>query len=200
MRDRHVIYGNLVLVLGPAGDPVSVPEAKDQSRVLVDLEDHLLESYIESATGHMDGRDGILNRALMTQTWDYMLPYFPVESCLMLPLAPVQSITSITYKDTNGAPQTFSGSNYSLSADKHHQPKVHLGPTASWPATQAVPDAVTIRAVYGYTKVPEPIRQAIVLLAAHFFENREGVLVGEIAVELPFGIRALLEPYMRASF
>lgn len=196
----RVMHGNLTLVTPPQGDPVSVPDAKDQARVLHAAEDLLVESLIEAATAHLDGRDGILGRALMTQTWDYTLPCFPVESCIPLPLAPVQSIVSITYRDPNGSLLTFAGANYALSADRHWNPKVQLAVGASWPGTRDEPDAVKIQAVYGYTQVPMPIRHAITLLVAHWFANREPVNVGNITSELPFGVQALLAPYMRTSF
>lgn len=194
----RLIYGNLALVTAPPLPVVSVAEVKEQSRIQESESDDLIESYIEAATAHLEGRDGILGRALVTQTWDYSLPCFPVESCIALPLAPVQSITSITYKDENGNPQTFPGANYFLSADKNWQPKVYLGYNASWPGTRDEPDAVTIRAVYGYTVVPLPIKQAIVLLTAHQYENREPL--GDAMEELPFSVRALIEPFMRTSF
>jgi hypothetical protein len=37
--------------------------------------------------------------------------------------------------------------------------------------------------------------QAIRILAGHFYENRQAVLVGTIATELPIGVHALLAPY-----
>lgn len=197
MYDR-VIYGNLALFTAPTLPVVTVAEVKEQSRIQETEEDDLIEEYIETATAHLEGRDGILGRALLTQTWDYSLPWFPVESCIALPLAPVQSITSITYKDAEGNPQTFGAANYFLSGDKNWQPQVHLAYNASWPSTRDEPDAVTIRAVYGYAVVPKPIKHAIVLLTAHQFENREPL--GDEMAELPFGVRALLEPFMRTSF
>jgi uncharacterized phiE125 gp8 family phage protein len=179
--------------------PVTVGEAKDWSRILHDEEDGIVQSNIETAVGYLDGRDGILGRCLMGQTWDYTLPCFPVESWIELPFAPVQSITSITYKDGDGNPQTTPGAEYVLSADRDWQPKVHLAYGASWPAVRDEPDVVRVRAVYGYTAVPLPIRQAIVLLAGHLFENREATTEARIT-EIPFGVSALLEPYMRISF
>lgn len=198
MYHDRVIYGNLALVTGPSLPVVSVAEVKEQSRISETEEDDLIESYIDAATAYLDGRDGILARALVTQTWDYSLPWFPAESCIALPLAPVQSITSITYKDENGNPQTFAGANYFLSGDKNWQPQVHLAYNATWPSARDEPDAVTIRAVYGYAVVPKPIKQAVVLLTAHQYENREPL--GDEMAELPFSVRALLEPFVRTSF
>lgn len=190
----------LTLIAAPSLQPITVAEAKLQSRVLETAEDTLIASYIAAATDYLDGRDGILGRALLTQTWEYTLCRFPPESYLCLPLAPVQAIVSIVYHDVNGADQTFSAANYLLDADKHWRPKVHLAYGASWPAIREEPSAVKVRATYGYTVVPPPLRHAIVLLVAHWFENREPVNIGNITTDLPFSVNALVEPYLRVAF
>lgn len=41
-------------------------------------------------------------------------------------------------------------------------------------------------------EVPENIRHAMLMMIAHWFENREAVIVGESASELPFAVQALL--------
>ena len=45
--------------------------------------------------------------------------------------------------------------------------------------------------------VPMPIRHAILFLAAHAYETREPVITGrgEVAIEIPGTVDALLEPY-----
>lgn len=42
---------------------------------------------------------------------------------------------------------------------------------------------------------PAPVAHAIRMLAAHLFENREAVLVGVTAQEMPLGVMTLLDPY-----
>lgn len=198
---QRVIAENLTLVTAPTQDPVTVYEAKNNSRITWPDEDSLIEALIEAATAHLDGRDGILARALMTQVWDYTLPCFPSDDHILLPLAPVQTAgLAITYKDVNGGEQTFAAQNYVLSGDRDWRPKIHLAAGASWPGTQNVADAVKVRATYGYTLVPIQIRQAIILLTAHWYENREPVNIGNITTELPLSVRALLEPFMRTVF
>jgi uncharacterized phiE125 gp8 family phage protein len=56
---------------------------------------------------------------------------------------------------------------------------------------------VTYVAGYGATSdtVPDAIRHAILLLVGFWFENREGVVVGTIAKELPFAVKSLLDAY-----
>lgn len=48
--------------------------------------------------------------------------------------------------------------------------------------------------------LPEPLKEAIRQLVAHFFENREASLVGVNAQELPFGLCDLLMPYRNWCF
>ena len=201
---QRVMHRQLNLVIIPSTEPLTVNEAKAHLRVENDTEDDYIAALIETARAHLDGRDGWLSRALMTQTWDYTLDAFPMEEWICLPLPPVQSITSITYKDVNGNAQTFNASNYSLSADKHWKPRVHLAATASWPGTWNAPEAVTIRTINGYggtvEDVPAPIKQALLLLIGHWYENRETVTLDGVPQEMPLAVEALLEPYMVTAF
>mgnify|MGYP003558178811 FL=1 len=43
--------------------------------------------------------------------------------------------------------------------------------------------------------MPAPLRQAVLLLAGHFYENREAVLVSAISKEIEFAVTALCAPY-----
>lgn len=53
--------------------------------------------------------------------------------------------------------------------------------------------------VYSTNTVPMPLRQAILLLAAHFYENREPVMLlrsTAVTIEIPFAVSSLLMPYI----
>ena len=187
---------SLSLVTAPTAEPVTLQEAKDHLRVDGTDEDTLISALITAAREHVDGRDGWLGRAICTQTWDCSFDAFPADGLLYLPLAPVQSITSVKYIDPDGVQQTFSSSNYALGADLDWSPRVVLGWGKSWPSIRAVPDAVTVRIVAGYASVPKPICQAILLLIGHLYENREAS--SSVAMhEVPFSVSALLAPYRR---
>ncbi|MGY3575283.1 head-tail connector protein [Bradyrhizobium sp. USDA 4504] len=45
-----------------------------------------------------------------------------------------------------------------------------------------------------------PVREAVLQLTAHLYENRETSLVGVTAQSLPFGLLDLLSPYRAFSF
>jgi hypothetical protein len=48
--------------------------------------------------------------------------------------------------------------------------------------------------------VPEDVREAILQLTGHFYENREASLVGVSAEEVPFGVWQLIAPYREYVF
>jgi len=194
---------SLELVTAPAVEPVSLQEARDHLRAIEDTagtEDAVIAGLIKRARELFDGRDGFLGRQLITATWDLTIDEFPIGDFIDLPLAPVQSITSITYIDTSGNEQTLDSGVYSLSKDLTNQPRVWLTYTGEWPDTRDIQEAVTIRFVAGYglqADVPEPIRAAILLMIGHGYENREPVNIGNIVTTIPMTVDALIWPYRR---
>jgi uncharacterized phiE125 gp8 family phage protein len=56
----------------------------------------------------------------------------------------------------------------------------------------------TIRISYtaGLTDVPDDMKQAVLMLISHWYENREAVIVGTISAEVSLGVNQLLSPYM----
>lgn len=191
---------SLSLFAAPTLAPVTLQETKDHLRVTHDLDDALISVLIEAAVQNLDGRDGWLGRALMAQTWDYTLDAFPSGMSIPLPLAPVQSITAITYTDADGAAgTTFDSGSYAMGEDLAWSPRVWLGYGLTWPSTRGVPDAAKIRFVAGYATrhdVPAPIKAAILLMIGHLYENREATAETRL-IEVPMASQYLLAPYRR---
>lgn len=188
----------LTLVTAPTDLPINLGQAKAQLRITASDEDALILGYIRAAVANLDGRDGTLGRALCTQTWELALDKFPAVDFIRLPLPPIQSITSVKYVDGDGVQQTFSSANYNLTADKGVSPMVRLAYGQSWPATRNQPDAVTVRYVAGYgamNDVPETVRQALLLMVAHFYETRQPLTVGVSVMPNPMTVEFLLSPY-----
>jgi len=192
----------LALVTAPPAEPVSLDEAKDHLRVKNGDEDVLLTGLIKAARQHVDGRDGWLNRALITQTWDLFLDAFPCSSDIpiVVPLPPLQSITSVTYLDDAGASQTWAATDYTVDA-KSEPGRILPAYGLSYPSTRRVMNAVTVRFVAGYglaVAVPATLKLALGALVAHFYEHREPIiLTGGVGspIPLPMHVEALLMPY-----
>jgi uncharacterized phiE125 gp8 family phage protein len=128
-------------------------------------------------------------RQFVTATWKMLFDAFP-GSCgaIELPYPPLQSITSITYYDAAGDLQTLDASTYQV--DIYHEPgMVQPEPDETWPDTELDRlNAVTITFKAGYgdagTDVPEPLRMAVRMGAAHLYEHREDPI--EVALkEIP---------------
>lgn len=160
----------LRLITAPASEVVTSAEAKAHLRVESTDDDALIIAYLTAARAHMDGRDGILGRALMTQTWELVLDAFPTAA-ISLPLPPLQSITSIKYQDSSNVEQTLDAADYVVDTTSESS---RVYPVTSWPSTYSTPNAVTIRFVAGYgnaSAVPEPIKTAIKLKVQALYDN-----------------------------
>lgn len=184
----------LVLVTPPGSTPISLTEAKSHLRVDHSDEDTHIALLINAVTSYLDGYTGILGRCLVSQTWDLYLDEFPSGS-IQIPLAPLISVSSVTYTDTSGAPQTVDSNNYTV--DSITPPGwVVPDSTYSWPSTLDAVNAVKVRFVSGYSEVPAAIKAAMLLMVADLYENREPVVIGQ-AVNETRAVQTLLAPFRR---
>jgi uncharacterized phiE125 gp8 family phage protein len=181
---------SISLVTGPTTEPVSLAEFKQHCRISHDTEDSLASACIRAARTMAEV---IQRRQLMSATWRLTLPEFPCWE-IVLPKPPLQSVSSITYIDADGATQTLSSALYRV--DTYREPGLATPAYGEvWPSARYLTNAVTVTYVAGYASaalVPESTKQAIKLLAAHYWENREAVVVGTITAVLPLAVEALL--------
>ncbi len=147
-----------VLITAPASDAVTLEEAKLHLRVDHSHEDTLIQSLINAAVGHLDGYTGALGRCLVTQTWSQ--EYENPVADLVLPLGPVQSVSSVTSDE--GA-----FSDYTVKKDGRG-PFLRLDEGAAWPAGPLV-----VEFVAGEAEIPAPLKAAILLHVGTLYENRE---------------------------
>jgi len=186
------------LVTAPAVDLLSLAEAKEHLRVDHTDEDDLITAYVAAVSSSLEAGFGEIGRALITQTWKLYMPSLPSDGRIVLPFPPLQSVTSVTYRDTDNAEQTLSASAYRVVAQSESG-LIEQVDGAAWPSTFNRADAVTITFVCGYgdaaSDVPEGIRMIARLLLAHWYENRQAVAVGVSVDELPMAVRSLLMKY-----
>ena len=185
----------------PAAEPVSATELKLQTHVDHTAEDALLASYIKTARMMVEQWT---SRALITQTRKALFDSLVSE--YDLPGAPVQSITSLKVYDVDGVATTVASSNYLLDAIEGELVVKSSGTLPSVSLQEVDPVEVVYVCGYGATSasVPEPLRQAIMMLAAHFYEHREAVTLGNTAAvasaPVAYGVDSLIEPYTIRKF
>lgn len=208
-RHHHHHHGSepepesaLYLISPPASDVVSRDEMKAHLKVDFEDDDNLIDAMTAAVTQHLDGRDGDLGRALIDQTWELRMAWFP--RMVYLPLPPLIEVEAVEYLDDTGARQTFDPAKYIVTGDGGRG-KVHLAPNQRWPPhPQARPEWAIVRFRAGYidggvsppvANVPSPIQAAIKLMTATLYQNREHVIIGQTAIVIPWAAEALLARY-----
>ena len=192
---------SIKIVSRPGQEPVTLEEAKQHLRVEVAADDALIAALLLAAREWVEGQTG---QALVTQTIDWFISYdwhYP----LRLPINPVQSVTSVKYLDDDGVQQTLATDQYRVMA---HKSDSYIEPAygVTWPSVYPVGDAIEVRFVVGHiddtvspptVAVPFSLRTAVLLLTAHFYENREATSMRRI-IETPMSVEALISPYRHA--
>lgn len=200
-----------LVVVPPISEPITLEDARMHLRLTADSnndsppvyshpEDALVRSLISAARDYCEQN---LMRSLAPQIVETVLDAFPANEIQLLG-SPIVQIISIIYVDSNGASQTMAPFDYVL--DNVQEPGWVLPQMSTpWPTALAAANSVRIRYETGYTGVadspndrpmPASIRQAMMLLIGHWYENREAINVGNvISTPLDFAVKALLKPY-----
>jgi len=179
-------YVRVVAVLAEANGTYSVNAILNQGYTSSDDE---ITALIKAARIYCENRQHL---AYITQTWEMTFQYFPCYE-IEIPKGNLQSVTSITYKDSTGVTTTISASDYCVST---RSGKIVPAYNKSWPSFIPYPiDSITITFVCGYglaTDVPETTKHALKLLIGHWFENRNAIVTATVSKELEFTLSALL--------
>ncbi len=186
---------SIKLVTEPALEPVSLVELKDWARIDETEDDNLIKALIKSARLMSET---FTRRSFINTSWRYKLDCFPYGKIIELPQSPLSSVTTLKYYDSNGTEQTFSSALYYL--DKESEPgRLILSPNEVWPTIQTERLAgisVDYVAGYGATAdlVPEDIKTAIKMLAAHWYDVRPAVSMENLK-DVPLAYEHLLWQY-----
>lgn len=132
--------------------------------------DPLLNMLITAARQHAET---YLKRKLITQTLDLHLDRFPCWT-LKMPM-PIQSVSAITYFDSNGVEQTLAADQYLV--DSTTEPaRIQPAPNLVWPVTQYRNNAVKVRFVAGYgaaSAVPACIKHWMAVRVKTVWDQRD---------------------------
>ena len=193
---------------------VATSDQKSFMRVDFSDDDSLIAELIKASQNVIQT---YLNRAITTQTLELYLDRLPFyndmnypegvftapdieynTNFIVLPRPPVASVTHVKYFDDSDTEYTYASSNYYVDTISE-QARIVLRTGKSWPTVTETRNANAYVVIYvagygGASDVPEPIVQAIKLLTAHLYENREAVTsLGVNAI--PYTIGAMLQPY-----
>lgn len=177
--------------VAPVIEPVSLTNLKLHCRVESSSEDDLVTLYGKAAREYCESRIGM---QCNTATWQLTLDRFSYNYEITLPLIPVSAVNFVKYVSETNVLTTLDPSLYEV--DLASEP-ARIGFTYGniWPYTRPGMSKVTIEFVAGYTSstlIPAAVQQAILLLTAHWYENR--IQVSDIQMyQVPMAVDALLD-------
>jgi len=173
-----ITFNSLIVTDEPAAEPVLKADVKLQLRLDGTDSDTMIDNLILAARQAVEA---ILKKKLITTGVRVGFDILP--ALISLPLAPVSSITSVTYIDDDDVTQTLSSALYNT--DLESEPaRIAIDEDSSYPTPANRPGAVKVNYIVGYgataADVPQAIKQAIISVAIDLFEHPE--LTAEIAL------------------
>lgn len=167
--------------------------AKTYLKVDISDDDTLIANLIEAATQAAQDYTNryFINTTLkmVADTWDDIATLYK---------SPVSSVTTIKYYDTDDSLQGLDTAVYLV--DLVSKPcQISLKVDQSYPNLAERKKAIEVIYVVGEgaaaSDVNELPKQAVLLMVGHWYQNREAVVVGRTANEVPLGAKMLLDQY-----
>lgn len=188
-----------IIVAEPTTEPITIDEAKQFLRLLPDdnSEDNFISGLITAAREYCEN---FTARALATQTIMLYLDSIPSE--VEVPMPPLQSVDKIEVIDADKAVhELIADTDYMI--DNGEISSIIFTASAQEVAAHLYPiNPVQITCTVGYdADIPVGIKQAMLLLVAHWYENREAVATnGEVGERIALGVRSLCLQYKIARW
>ena len=180
-------------VITPASTyPVTLTEAKSHLKVDTTADDTYITSIIKAAT---QLSEEYTNRFFIDTVIDQTCSDFAQLQTLFK--SKVSAVAHVKYYDNDNSLQTLSATIYDTQL-QYEPSQIQLAENQSFPSITKRNDAVVARYTVGYgsaSDVPEIIKQAILLTIGNFYQNRNSVVIGRIATELPQNSKWLLDTY-----
>ncbi|MCX7888563.1 MAG: hypothetical protein N2422_02390 [Rhodobacteraceae bacterium] len=156
------------------------------------VQDGLLAGQLRAALAAIEGLTG---KAILARQMRLVVHDWDGAAGLCLPVAPVGSVQAVTLRDRTGAGSVLDPGSYWLRQDAHVPA---ILPVAAY--LPALPPGGSAEILFlagwpDWAAVPPDLAQAVLLLAAHYHEQRHAA--GEAGAPVPFGIGALVARWRR---
>lgn len=187
----------------PAVRPVTMQQARDHLNILDDEEDGKLSMLLDAAVGQVEDDTGV---GLCTRTNVLKLDAFPAGGFIRLPVAPLQSVTSVYYTPLEtDTPVLLSSASYRVDTDSKPG-RIWLRDAYDWPTDELIEaNGVSITYVAGYgtgasgisgTVTMTIAAPGVVTWTAHELLENDAVTITTTGA-LPTGITAGTVYYVR---
>ncbi len=187
-----------MLIEETAVPPAALPLAEFKTHLRLgtgftddDIQDVLLESFLRAAVSAIEARTG---KILIERAFSWTLTSWRDVSGQCLPVAPITAITRFTLRDRTDAEELIGAHEYRLEPDTQ---RPVIRPSGAVLPTIPLGGSAEIKFVAGlaanWSGLPADLGQAVLLLATHYYENRNETALGGGC--MPFGVTSLIERY-----
>lgn len=156
-------------------------------------EDGLLELYLRNATAMIERRT---SQALIRRVHILQVACWDRRGHLVLPIGPVSAIDSIQFISPS-ATTDLEPADWSLQPGTQRQKLTGSLGGPLWAIPRGSIAELRFTAGHGasWNDVPDDLRQAVLLLAAHLYENRFGEVETGTAEGVPAGVLTIVEQH-----
>jgi len=182
------------MITPPSVEPITLADAKAYLRVTHDDDDDVIGALIAAARSHVEAQ---ARRALITQTWRLVRDAWPPDGRLKVVPVPLRTVAAARVYEADGS--TLALDTQAFVTDKAAAPAILSFMPWPLPMPGRATAGIELDVEVGYgasgAAVPEPLRLAIRLLTAHWYENRGLIALGHEVAVLPQTVAALIAPY-----
>lgn len=155
------------------------------------LQDAVLKGFLRAAISAIEARTG---KVLITRDFSWTLTSWRDRSGQAMPVAPVTALTGVTLIDAADQETTIPISQFRLEMDSQRPKVLPVGSALPMvPYHGAVRLRFTAGFAAGWDDLPADLGQAVLLLAAHYYEYRHETALGDGC--MPFGVTSLVQRY-----
>ncbi len=160
------------------------------------VQDEVLKGFLRAAIAAIEARTG---KVLITRGFSWELNGWRDAAGEVLPVTPVNAISAVTVTDAAGTDSVVDSGRYRLAEDSQRprlRPAGASLPTIPTGGSVKIAFAAGMAADWG--ALPADLGQAVLLLAAHYYEYRDETALG--AGCMPFGVTSLIQRYRVVRF
>lgn len=177
-------YGEAILPLAGCKAHLSIAPGDVEFDALIEV---LRDAAIEYVERHCGAKLG----PVTGMAWRAESLPCSTRDTVNLATWPVTEVTGIAWLDSGGAAVVGDPTAFRVSQKGVLRP----APGSQWPSGVGGGVEITFSAGFAEGAAPPSLLQAVRLMLGHMFANREAVLVGVVAAEVPLGVAAMCAPF-----
>ncbi|MDM7850482.1 head-tail connector protein [Pseudochrobactrum kiredjianiae] len=183
----------LQLITPPVEEPVTTAFLREFLRLPPDQEENLLTRLIRTAREVIEDH---CNLVMLSQRWYLQLTNWPQSGRIALYKAPVISIDKVRGFSADGSAVQFSSDDWRLDTESRPQ-RLYLRRPQYITIARGLEIELTAGLANEPEALPETLRHACVMLAAHLYDNRNSAQAGTLMTSLPDMVAQLVSPWLR---